>query len=124
MITFRNTGDFSKTEKYLMKCKSSKAYKILDKFGREGVAQLAAYTPVDTGKTASLWDYSIDKTDTGYAISWYNMNVNKHVNIALILQYGHATRSGSWVEGVDYINPALQPIFDKMANAVWEEVTA
>lgn len=124
MITFHTKGDFSRTEKFLVNFKFSKIRKALEEYGRRGVAALSAATPVDSGKTASSWMYQIESTKTGYSIYWTNTNVKDHVNIALILQYGHATKNGSWVEGRDYINPALQPIFDEMADAAWKEVTA
>ena len=88
-----------------------------------GVDALAAATPVDTGKTAASWTYEIEKKNGSYSIVWLNTNVNKYVNIALILQYGHGTRNGGYVKGRDYINPAIQPIFDKIAEDAWREVT-
>ena len=124
MITFHQKGDFSRTEKFLVNLKFSKIRRALEAYGRKGVAALASATPVDTGKTASSWEYHIETTKTGYSIYWNNTNVNDHVNIALIIQFGHGTKNGGWVEGRDYINPALQPIFDEMANTAWKEVTA
>ena len=122
MIKITHKGDFSKTIKFLTKIKVLSIYKILEKYGRMGVEALAAATPVDTGKTADSWTYEIEPTSSGYSINWLNTNVNKHVNIALILQYGHGTRNGGYVKGRDYINPAIQPIFDKMSSAIWQEV--
>ena len=97
---------------------------VLKKYAEEGVQALSAATPVDSGKTAASWGYEIEETKSGLTIYWTNSNVNKHVNIAIIIQYGHATGSGGWVEGRDYINPALQPIFDQMADALWKEVSS
>lgn len=97
---------------------------VLKKYAEEGVQALSAATPVDSGKTAASWGYEIEETKSGLTIYWTNSNVNKHVNIAIIIQYGHATGSGGWVEGRDYINPALRPIFDQMADALWKEVSS
>lgn len=123
MITFRQKGDFSKTEKFLKKSMGRDYVKVLEKFGQYGVEALTAATPVDTGMTAVSWSYKIIQNEDGMSVEWHNDNINKHVNIAIILQYGHATRNGGWVEGRDYINPALQPIFDLLAKAAWKEVT-
>ena len=95
---------------------------ILDKYGKRGVDALRSATPIDSGLTADSWEYEIEKTANGYGISWNNTNVNKGVKIALLLQYGHGTGTGGFVQGVDYINPALTPIFDELANAAWNEV--
>lgn len=95
----------------------------LESFGREGVAALASATPVDSGLTASSWDYKIERSEASVSIIFTNSHINKGVPIAIILQYGHGTRNGGWVEGRDYINPAIQPIFDKIAEKAWREVT-
>lgn len=97
---------------------------VLKKYAEDGVKALAEATPRDSGKTADSWGYEIEENDRGLTIYWTNSNVNKHVNIAIIIQYGHATGSGGWVEGRDYINPALRPIFDQMADALWKEVSS
>lgn len=122
MITFRQKGDFSKLSRFLERAKETVHLGDLDRYGREGVAALASATPVDSGLTASSWYYEITRTKEGAAISFKNSNINKGVPIAIILQYGHATRNGGWVEGRDYINPAIQPIFDRLANDAWKEV--
>ena len=124
MIKFRQKGDFSKVTKYLAKVKDVAKLNNLDKYGREGVAALASATPVDSGLTANSWSYKIERQNGSVSISFYNSNINKGVPIAIILQYGHGTRNGGWVEGRDYINPAIQPIFDKIADAAWKEVTS
>lgn len=126
VIEFEQKGDFKKTTSYLLKLSRHKTpYEILDKYGKKGVAALSSATPYDTGLTSESWSYEIEDDGNGHlSLSFYNSNINKYVNIALILQYGHATRSGSWVEGVDYINPALQPIFDKLSKELWKEVTS
>lgn len=122
MITFRQKGDFSKLDRFLEKAKEAVKIGDLDKYGREGVAALASATPIDSGKTASSWYYEISRSAEGAVISFLNSNINKGVPIAIILQYGHATRNGGWVAGRDYINPAIQPIFDRIANDAWKEV--
>ncbi|WP_288878335.1 HK97 gp10 family phage protein [Bacteroides acidifaciens] len=123
MITFRQKGDFSKLTRYLEKVKSVVKLSDLDKYGKEGVAALASATPVDTGLTASSWSYEIKHQNGRVSITFKNSNIQNGVPIAIILQYGHGTRNGGWVQGRDYINPAIQPIFDKIANDAWREVT-
>lgn len=123
LISFRHKGDFKKLDSFLEKAKEAARIGILDKYGRAGVAALASATPVETGLTASSWYYEITRTNGSATITFLNSNINKGVPIALILQYGHGTGTGGWVEGRDYINPALRPIFDNLANEAWEEVT-
>lgn len=123
MITFRQKGDFAKLTRYLERVKEVAKIGDLDKYGRAGVAALASATPVDTGKTASSWNYKIERNNGSVAITFNNTNVNKGVPVAIILQYGHGTCNGGWVEGRDYINPAIQPIFDKITEDAWREVT-
>lgn len=123
MISFRQKGDFSKLTRYLEKAKGAINLGILDKYGREGVVALSSATPIDSGKTASSWYYTIDNKNNGATISFHNSHINKGVPIAIILQYGHGTRNGGWVQGRDYINPAIQPVFDRIVNEVWKEVT-
>ena len=123
MITFRHKGDFSKLTRFLEKAKNVVKIGDLDKIGKAGVDALASATPVDTGLTASSWYYEIDNKDGSIEIRFNNSNIQNGVPIAIILQYGHGTRNGGWVEGRDYINPAIQPIFDKIAKEAWEEVT-
>lgn len=122
MITIKQSGSFSNTEKFLKKLSKKVSDRTLKKYGEAGVAALSAATPVDTGLTASSWYYEIIRTKTGLTIEFHNSNVQRGVPIAIILQYGHATRNGGWVEGIDYINPALKPVFDKMASDLWKEV--
>lgn len=123
MIKFRQQGDFSKLTRFLERAKEAVHIGDLDKYGREGVAALASATPVDTGLTANSWHYEIVQKKGSVSISFYNTNIQNGVPIAVILQYGHATRNGGWVQGRDYINPAIRPIFDKIANDAWREVT-
>lgn len=122
MISLRQKGDFSKLTSYLEKVKGTVRLSTLDKYGRAGVAALASATPVDTGLTASSWYYKIENTNGSIKLSFHNSNIQNGVPIAIILQYGHGTRNGGWVEGRDYINPAIQPIFDQIARDVWREV--
>ena len=123
MITFRQKGDFSKLSRYLERAKEAARIGVLDKYGREGVSALASATPVDSGKTAGSWYYEIKRQNGSVSIIFNNSNINKGVPIAIILQYGHGTGTGGWVEGRDYINPAIQPIFDRLADEAWREVT-
>lgn len=123
MITFRQKGDFSKLTSFLERAKEAVRIGDLDKYGREGVAALSSATPVRTGLTANSWYYEIEHQNGSVSITFNNSNVNKGVPIAIILQYGHGTRNGGWVQGRDYINPAIQPVFDRIANEAWEEVT-
>ena len=124
MFSIRQRGNFNKTEKFLRKSFGLRWRSVLEKYGRLGVEALSATTPVDTGLTASSWNYEIIQNESGMSIVWNNQNVVNHVNVALILQYGHATRNGGWVEGTDYINPALKPIFEKLAKDAWKEVSS
>ena len=123
MISFRQKGDFSTFTRYLERAKEVARLSILDKYGREGVAALSSATPVDSGETAKSWFYEIEHRDGSATITFNNSHINKGVPIAIILQYGHGTGTGGWVEGRDYINPAIQPIFDKIVDAAWKEVT-
>lgn len=123
MISFRQKGDFSKLNRYLEKVKASARLSILDKYGREGVAALASATPIDSGETANSWFYEISHDNGSATIAFCNSHINQGVPIAIILQYGHGTGTGGWVEGRDYINPAIQPIFDEIVESAWKEVT-
>lgn len=122
MITFTVKGDWSDTSKWLQKMKDLDIINMLDEYGRLGVQALSAATPVDTGKTASSWEYEIKKIQNKYTINWRNTNFNNGIPVALIIQYGHITKNGFYVPGVDYINPALEPIFDELSKRISEEV--
>ena len=124
MIRFTHKGDFSKTDSYLKKLKQKRYFNALDKYGQAGVQALSEATPVRTGKTADSWSYEIQTTSESVSIVWTNSNVNKGVNIALLIQLGHGTGTGGYVAGVDYINPTMKPIFDEILAEVWKEVTA
>lgn len=122
MLTFVQHGDFSKTDSFLERMKGLFKQSIFDKYGEMGVEALRNATPVDTGLTASSWSYKVNRSKGQLSIEWYNDNRNGEVVIAVILQYGHGTGTGGYVNGVDYINPAIKPVFDKIANDIWEEV--
>lgn len=123
MIKFRQKGDLSKLTHFLERAKEAVKLGTLDKYGREGVAALASATPVDSGLTAGSWRYEVTNNRGSAKITFYNSNIQNGVPIAIILQYGHGTRNGGWVQGRDYINPAIKPIFDKIVNEAWKEVT-
>ena len=123
MITFVHHGDFKHTEKFLQGASRGDYLKVLDKYGREGVAALSAASPVDSGLTSESWDYEIQNGNGSYKIVWTNSNIHDGVPIAVIIQYGHGTGTGGYVEGRDYINPAMKSVFDKMADEAWREVT-
>lgn len=124
MITVRSKGDFSVVERYFERAKNILRHGVLEKYGAKGVEILKANTPRDTGKTAESWSYEISQNDGKYVVSWNNSNVNKGVNIAILIQYGHGTGWGGYVRGIDYINPSLKPIFENLAEDAWKEVTS
>ena len=124
MIVIRERGSFQKTERYLRAVRRRQLRSILERYAKEGMAALAAATPVDSGVTAASWGYEISVTKSGFSVAWTNYNVVKGVPIAIILQYGHATGTGGFVAGQDYINPAIRPVIDKMTEALWREVKA
>lgn len=124
MITFTEKGSFNKTERYLNRLKTADLFAVLEKYGSLGVNALSNATPVDTGLTSQSWYYTIERKKGSYSIIWHNRNQVNGTPIAILLQYGHGTRNGGYVQGRDYINPAIQPIFDQIAAAAWKEVTA
>lgn len=123
MIVFNQKGDFSRVTNFLERARETVHLGILDKYGEMGVEALASATPFDSGETARSWFYKIENKEGSAAITFYNSNIQNGVPIAIILQYGHGTRNGGWVEGRDYINPAIQPIFDEIVERAWKEVT-
>ncbi len=123
MVVIKHRGNFNKTEKFLKNAPRINYKQILERYGQQGVDALAAATPVDSGLTASSWGYEISTSGSSFTISWTNSNIVNGVPIAIILQYGHSTGTGGFVQGRDYINPAIQPIFDRIAEDVWKEVT-
>lgn len=124
MVVLRQRGNFNNLSKFLNKCRSINIDKILEKYARKGLEALQNATPNDTGKTARSWDYAIEKNQNGVVISWTNSNIVDGVPIAIIIQYGHATRNGGYVTGIDYINPALKPVFDELSEKIFKEVTS
>ena len=123
MISFRQKGDFSKLTSYFERVKEAARIGVLDKYGRAGVAALAAATPVDSGLASSSWGYEIERSASSARIVFTNSDIENGFPVAIMLQYGHGTGTGGWVEGRDYINPAIQPVFDKIADDAWREVT-
>lgn len=124
MLFIKSSGDLRRTEKFLKKMKEQSYLPILDRMGEMGVEALKSATPKRTGLTASSWKYEVVQKGEQIYINWYNTNIQNGINIALILQYGHGTGWGGYVQGRDYINPAIRPIFDNMVDAVWKEVTS
>ena len=123
MIKIKQSGDFKNTERFFSRASRANYIPILEQYGREGVSALAMATPKDSGNTANCWSYTIIQNGNDFGIKWSNSNIVDGVPIAIILQYGHGTRNGGYVQGRDYINPTIQPIFDKIAEGVWKEVT-
>lgn len=123
MIVFRHKGNFNKTERFFNNVRKLRLKSILENYARQGVLALASSTPKDTGLTADSWDYEIKITNRGFKIDWTNSNIVNGVPIAIVLQYGHGTGNGGYVEGRDYINPAIKPIMDKLAEDLWKEVS-
>ena len=123
MIRFTHKGDFSKTTKFLERAKRIVRISDLDKYAKKGVEALMSATPIDSGLTRESWSYEIVNNKGSITINFNNSNIQDNVPIAIIIQYGHATGNGGWVEGRDYINPAIQPIFDEITNNIWREVT-
>lgn len=122
-ISFKHGGDFKNIERFLKKAEKNDIWSVLENYGREGVRALASATPMDSGLTADSWTYEIRKDPSDCAIYWLNTNdQDGRFNVAIGLQYGHGTRNGGWVQGRDYINPVIQPIFDRIAADVWNEI--
>lgn len=122
VITVTQHGQFRKAYSFLERCLEVGKFGYLDKYGRKGVEALAQATPKDTGRASTSWRYEIHREDGVVRLEWHNDDIEGGYNVAVLVQYGHATKSGSWVEGVDYINPALRPIFDEIKNDVLKEV--
>lgn len=124
MIKLTQKGDFSKTFRFLQNASKSDVMQILNEYGQRGVNALQAATPKDTGLTANSWSYKVTRSKSAYTIAWKNSNATPEgIPIVILIQYGHATGSGGYVQGRDFINPALRDIFDEMAQRAWEEVT-
>lgn len=122
MITISQRGDFSKTLRFLRKLRDKKFAEKLDKYGKLGVDALREATPRRSGKTAESWTYRVEVSGSSATIYWSNTNQNGYFNVAVGIQYGHGTRTGGYVQGIDYINPAMRPIFEQIANEIWAEV--
>ena len=122
MITITSTGSFKNTENFFEKMRSEQIFSVLNTYGALGVKLLSEATPVDTGLTAQSWEYEVVKKRGSYTINWKNTNVISGIPVAILLQYGHGTGTGGWVEGYDFINPVIRPLFDEIANDVWEQV--
>ena len=124
MITFEIDGDFKKTEALLARLGKDDIFSTLERYGEMGVSALSSATPVDSGATAASWSYEVKNSKGSWSITWYNSNLVGGVPVAILLQYGHGTGTGGYVQGRDYINPALRPVFDKIADNAWKAVTS
>lgn len=126
MISFKVTGDFNKSERFLRNIPnlSARIHIILERYGARGVDALSSATPIDTGLTATDWSYTIDKTPGGYTLSWLNKNMAGEIPVVILIQYGHGTKNGAYVEGRDFINPAIRPLVDSITSEIWKEVSA
>ena len=124
MVKFTVKGDFKKTSDFLKALKERRQFKILEKYAQKGVDALREATPKRTGLTSESWSYEIEQTPKSIVITWTNSNFNQGVPIALVIQYGHGLPNGGYVKGIDYINPAMQPLFDELADQVWKEVSS
>ena len=122
-ISITQKGSFDNTERYLSKLSKNDAFAVLSKYASMGVTALSNATPTDTGETAESWYSEIVQRNGYYSIRWHNRHVVDGRPIAILIQYGHGTGTGGYVQGRDYIMPAIQPIFDQMANDLWKEVT-
>lgn len=123
-FSVKGGNDFRKANGFLERCLEVAKLGYLDRYGRRGVEALSAATPIDTGLAASSWSYDIERSDGQVRLTWHNSDIENGCNVAVLVQYGHATKSGSWVEGVDFINPALAPIFEQISNDVWKELSS
>lgn len=124
MLSFEHKGSFSKTTSFFKRMSQREQYNLLAEYGKYGVEALAAATPKDTGKTSESWDYKVSINSRSASITWTNSNVTSEgTPIAILIQYGHGTRSGAYIQGIDYINPVMQPIFEEISRRVWKEVT-
>lgn len=124
MIEFTSQGSFKKTESFLTRMSKSSIFAVLDRYGKQGVAALSKATPVESGETAAMWSYKVEHRRGSHSITWYNGNVVNGVPVAILLQYGHGTGTGGYVQGRDFINPAIKPVFDRIAQDVWKAVTS
>lgn len=123
MISFKHKGNFKMTEKFLTNASKFEISRIMKKYAQEGVRELSSATPVDTGETASSWNYTVKISKGSASITWTNSKMAGGTPLVILLQYGHGTRNGGYVQGRDFINPAIRPIVDKIADEAWREVT-
>lgn len=123
MIEFKQKGDFKYSLGFLHRAQRREFFNVLDQYGKAGVEALSSATPRDTGKTANSWTYEVNRTRNSVSISWHNTNIADYTPVVVLIQYGHATPSGVYVEGVDFVNPAIKPVFNDIADAIWKEVT-
>lgn len=124
MITFTHSGNFRNTENFFQRAIHNISYRrILNEYGKRGVTALAAHTPIDSGITSDSWGYEIKVTRNSLSITWTNSSANEGIPIAILVQYGHGTRSGTHIKGRDFINPAIKPIFENIVKEIWAEVT-
>ena len=123
MIKITQSGSFKNTDRFLKNVSKVDYRSVLNRYGQEGVDALSNATPVDSGETSYSWTYEVTYKNGQYKLEWYNTHMAGSAPVAILIQYGHATRNGGYVEGIDFINPALKPIFEKMANDAWKEVT-
>lgn len=124
MISIESSGDFKNMEDFLQRMSKMDMVNAMNQYGSAGVAALASATPVDSGLAAESWGYTIETTSDSYSITWINTDIESGFPVAIMLQYGHGTGTGGYVQGIDYINPAIRPIFDKIAESVWRVVTS
>lgn len=125
LISFKSSGSFAHIDAFLLRMSHNTMFDALDKYARLGVEALASYTPKDTGLTSSSWSYEVSNNGEFCSIAWLNTNIDAAgTPIAIMLQYGHGTGTGGYVQGEDYINPAIRPIFDMIAESIWKAVTS
>lgn len=124
MITISSSGDFRRTIKSLKRMSEADIFASLESYGEKGVSALAAATPQDSGKAATSWSYNVTRSKTSWSIVWTNSNIENGFPVVIGLQYGHGTGTGGWVQGQDFINPAIRPIFDQISQDVWKAVTS
>lgn len=122
-VTLKNKGGFSKITRFFDRVSKEDIYASMEKLGKIGVDALISATPSDSGETASSWGYEIQKERGKTSLAWTNSNVVDGVPVVILIQYGHATGTGGYVSGVDFINPAIRPIFDEIADTVWDDIT-
>lgn len=122
-IRFKHKGSFSRTRNFLDRVLNKDFRSIFEEYGEKGVNALEAATPVDSGVTKNSWRYRLIRTRSGYSLNWYNINMAGRTPLVILIQYGHGTRGGAYVQGIDFINPAIKDILDAIANDIWKEVT-